>query len=318
MKFPQIISSKNNHKQTNVITRDRRSNNMETCKAITIRFEETLIVQEHSTLKHGAFLGLKKRGNCTQLLEKTLREGKGPNHFFFFLFPFSSSPIFQNFPSILSIKNHFQPTKWFSFSSANRYIIARHHFLSFTPPRRVFTTSRQFFSLSKRILRFPFSFLTPCQTPSVCFPSTDRTPPSSLPPRATALSLSFSLCLLHRESTPRVYLSHNRNESRYLYIRRHMGPYGRKESGDGRGGRVHDPFEDTNLRHVKQIVGREMEEEWTYELSTTILSPSIFFPFLFRDDSRLNFDTGATFAPPLLYPAITTVPLSRVKSPLWS
>lgn len=108
MKFPQIISSKNNHKQTNVITRDRRSNNMETCKAITIRFEETLIVQEHSTLKHGAFLGLKKRGNCTQLLEKTLREGKGPNHFFF-LFPFSSSPIFQNFPSILSIKNHFQP-----------------------------------------------------------------------------------------------------------------------------------------------------------------------------------------------------------------
>lgn len=41
-----------------------------------------------------------------------------------------------------------------------------------------------------------------------------------------------------------------------------MGPYGRKESGGGRGGRVHDPFEDTNLRHVKQIVGREMEEEW--------------------------------------------------------
>lgn len=92
MKFPQIISSKNNHKQTNVITRDRRSNNMETCKAITIRFEETLIVQEHSTLKHGAFLGLKKRGNCTQLLEKTLREGKGPNHFFFFfLFPLPRS-----------------------------------------------------------------------------------------------------------------------------------------------------------------------------------------------------------------------------------
>lgn len=70
---------------------------METCKAITIRFEETLIVQEHSTLKHGAFLGLKKRGNCTQLLEKTLREGKGPNHFFFFFFLFPLPRSFKTF-----------------------------------------------------------------------------------------------------------------------------------------------------------------------------------------------------------------------------
>lgn len=69
---------------------------MKTCIAIAIRFEETLIVQEHSTLKYGTFLGLKKRGNCTQLLEKTFREGKGPNHFSFFfplpLLPRSFSP----------------------------------------------------------------------------------------------------------------------------------------------------------------------------------------------------------------------------------
>lgn len=142
---------------------------METC------FEETLIVQEHSTLKHGTFLGLKKRGNCTQLLEKTLREGKGPNHFFFFfLFPLPRS--FKTFhPSyrLKTISNQpndspFPPR----IDTSLPAIIS-----SLSHPLVVFLQlQRQFFSLSKRILRFPFSFLTPCQTPSVCFPSTDRTP----------------------------------------------------------------------------------------------------------------------------------------------
>lgn len=71
-----------------------------------------------------------------------------------------------------------------------------------------------------------------------------------------------------------------------------------------RGGRVHDPFEDTNLRHVKQIVGREMEEEWTYELSNYNIVPFyllFFFSFFFsfENDSRLNFDTRRHVCLPL-------------------
>lgn len=83
-----------------------------------------------------------------------------------------------------------------------------------------------------------------------------------------------------------------------------------------RGGRVHDPFEDTNLRHVKQIVGREMEEEWTYELSNYNIVPFyllfFFFFFFIREWQPFKFRHKAPRLPPSpLYPAITTtVPLS--------
>lgn len=222
---------------------------MKTCIAIAIRFEETLIVQEHSTLKYGTFLGLKKRGNCTQLLEKTFREGKGPNHFSFLFFFLPSSSLLphhlshQNFPSILSIKNRSNQPMILEnspFPSTNRYIIAPTiSLLSFTPSPCFYNFAPIFLS-SETYITFSFSFLTPSQASRdakcVCFPSTDRTLSSSPPSEnvSSRHSLSFSLSLLHRESTPRVYLSHNRNESRYLYIRRHMGPYGRKESGDRR------------------------------------------------------------------------------------
>lgn len=167
---------------------------MKTCIAIAIRFEETLIVQEHSTLKYGTFLGLKKRGNCTQLLEKTFREGKGPNHFSFFFSPCLFFPDLsrQNFPSILSIKNHSnQPmildileNPRCSFST-NRYIIASTvSSLSFSSLIAVFLQLRANFSLFWNVyyvfILIPDS-ASGVETPSVCFPSTDRTLSSSLP-----------------------------------------------------------------------------------------------------------------------------------------
>lgn len=219
---------------------------MKTCIAIAIRFEETLIVQEHSTLKYGTFLGLKKRGNCTQLLEKTFREGKGPNHFSFLFFFF----LLRLFLPTIFLTKTFHPSyrlktvltnQWFS-----RILLfprridtsLRPPFPSFhSPPSPCFYNFAPIFLSSETYITFSFSFLTPRRDAKcVCFPSTDRTLSSSPPSEnvSSRHSLSFSLSLLHRESTPRVYLSHNRNESRYLYIRRHMGPYGRKESGDRR------------------------------------------------------------------------------------
>lgn len=182
---------------------------MKTCIAIAIRFEETLIVQEHSTLKYGTFLGLKKRGNCTQLLEKTFREGKGPNHFSFFFSPCLFFPDLsrQNFPSILSIKNHSnQPmildileNPRCSFST-NRYIIASTvSSLSSLAHRRVFTTSRQFFSLLKRILRFhSHSWLRVRRRDAKCVLSFNRPHPFLLSP-IRKRELSLSLCPFYTE-----------------------------------------------------------------------------------------------------------------------
>lgn len=122
--------------------------------------------------------------------------GKEKGRIIFFFFPFSSSPIFQNFPSILSIKNHFQPTKWFSFSSTNRYIIARHHFLSFTPPRRVFTTSAPIFLSIETYITF--SILIPDSVSDAkCVLSFNRPHPSSSPVLLPILSLS--LCAFYTE-----------------------------------------------------------------------------------------------------------------------
>lgn len=165
---------------------------MKTCIAIAIRFEETLIVQEHSTLKYGTFLGLKKRGNCTQLLEKTFREGKGPNHFSFLFFFLPSSSLLphhlshQNFPSILSIKNRSNQPMILEnspFPSTNRYIIS---LLSFTPSPCFYNFAPIFLS-SETYITFSFSFLTPSQgveTPSVCaFPRPTAPFPPLLHPK---------------------------------------------------------------------------------------------------------------------------------------
>lgn len=166
---------------------------MKTCIPIAIRFEETLIVQEHSTLKYGTFLGLKKRGNCTQLLEKTFREGKGPNHFSFFFSLASSSPIFltKTFHPSYRLKT-ILTNQWFSISS--RILVAPSPRIdtSLRPPFPLFHLSliavflqlRANFSLFWNVyyvfILIPDS-ASGVETPSVCFPSTDRTLSSSLP-----------------------------------------------------------------------------------------------------------------------------------------
>lgn len=146
---------------------------MKTCIAIAIRFEETLIVQEHSTLKYGTFLGLKKRGNCTQLLEKTFREGKGPNHFSFFFPLASSSPIFlaKTFHPSYRLKT-ILTNQWFSISS--RILVAPSPRIdtSLRPPFSLFHSPRSspcfynfapIFLSSETYITFSFSFLTPRQ-----------------------------------------------------------------------------------------------------------------------------------------------------------
>lgn len=200
---------------------------------------------------------LKKRGNCTQVLEKTFREGKGPNHFsFFFFFFFLASSSHRPFFPDLSRQQTFHPSyrlktiltnQWFSISP--RILVAPFprpidtslpstiSFLSFTHhSSSCFYNFAPIFLSSETYITFSFSFLTPRQAyrRQVCVLSFDRPHPFLLSSHPKTCALSFSLSLLHRESTPRVYLSHNRNESRYLYIRRHMGPYGRKESEDRR------------------------------------------------------------------------------------
>lgn len=272
---------------------------MKTCIAIAIRFEETLIVQEHSTLKYGTFLGLKKRGNCTQLLEKTFREGKGPNHFSFLFFFLPSSSLLphhlshQNFPSILSIKNRSNQPMILEnppFPSTNRYIIAPTiSLLSFTPSPCFYNFAPIFLSSETYITFFFHSHSWPrVETPSVCaFPRPTAPFPPLLHPKTWALAtLSPSLCPFYTERALLEFTYPTIETNRVIYtfaaIWAHTAER-RAEIEDGeRRARAWPLWRYKPQTRQTNSRPRKWRKNGPMNFPTTILSPSIFsFLFLF-------------------------------------